>query len=219
MAINLRTMTKKELRPYLQAYRRLFEGWTEVGGEGFLRISGPIAQQVWFERLSGGAYRPATAVSVLVAKHSGMLFSFLDYPLREVFPRDHDSKFERVCKAMREQFVPSIASPLNAIEVCHFCEKSAIETIPDAHTLVALNAYLGRLASAQKFLDIFRRLTHNGKDLPDYFEERFRAVNAIHEALQRGNVKEVLDEVRHSEQCRLLKDARQPPIPRGIDKC
>jgi hypothetical protein len=204
MAIMIKPMTKSELRNYVEAYRGLFSDWMEVRGEGFVRISGPIAQKVWFENLRSGAYRPAAGISILSAKGGSMMHQFLDFPNREILPRDHNSKFERVCTAMIEQFVPSIISPLNANEVCRVCEEHAAERINDAHSLSALNAYLGNIDAARQWIDTLRRLTTDRTDLEGWEKERVLAADALEEAIESGNVKAVLDEICLSEESRIL---------------
>ena len=205
MAIKIKPMTKSELRQYVEAYRSVFGNWTGIRGEGFLRISGPVAQQVWFENLRSGAYRPVCAISILVAKGGAMLHQFLDIRNREVLPREHDLKSERVCKAMCDQFVPSIILPLNATEVCQLCEEQAVERINDAHSLSALNAYLGNIDSARKWIDTLKRQTHDRTDLQDWERNCVVAANALEKAIESGNVKAVLDEIRLSEEARVLR--------------
>lgn len=205
MAVNIKPMTKSELRKYVEAYRPLFCNWNAVGNDGFVRVSGPIAQMVWFENLRSGAYRPAAGVSILVAKGGSMLHQFLDIRNRQVLPREHDSKFERVCQAMCDQFVPSINSPLDASEVCRLCEERATGRIHDAHSLSALYAYLGDFDSARKWLESLKRLTKGRTDLTDWEENFVRAANALEEAIESGNVKDLLDEIRLAEESRLLR--------------
>ena len=197
-------MTKAELRKYVEAYRPLFCNWTAVRDEGFVRVTGPIAQKIWFENLRSGAYRPVAGVSILVARGGSMLHQFLDIRNREVLPREHDSNFENVCQAMCDQFVPSIISPLDASEVCRLCEERATGRINDAHSLSALNAYLGDFDAARKWLDTLKRLTKDRTDLEDWEENCVRAANALEQAIESGNVKAVLDEIRLAEESRLL---------------
>ncbi|MFO0979217.1 MAG: hypothetical protein U0996_22605 [Planctomycetaceae bacterium] len=205
MTVKIKPMTKSELRQYVEAYRPFFDNWTAVRGEGFVRISGPVAQQVWFENLRSGAYRPVSAISILVAKGGAMLHSFLDIRHREILPREHDLKFERVYRAMSEQFVPSIISPLNAIEVRQLCEERATGRINDAHSLSALNAYLGDYDAASKWIATLKRLTKDRTDLEDWEVSCVRAANALEEAIANDNVKVALDEIRMSEESRLLQ--------------
>ena len=204
MAVRIEPMTRSELRKYVEAYRPLFCNWTAVRGEGFVRVTGPIAQKIWFENLRSGAYRPVAGVSILVARGGSMLHQFLDIRNREVLPREHDSNFERVRKAMCDQFVPSIISPLDASEVCRLCEERATGRMIDAHSLSALNAYLGDFDSARKWNDTLKRLALNRTDLQEWEKEYVRAAKALEESIESGNVKAFLDEVRASEESRVL---------------
>ena len=205
MVVRIKAMTKSELRQYVEAYHPFFSNWIAVRGECFLRISGPVAQQVWFENLRSGAYRPVTAVSILVAKKAVMLHKFLDIRHREILPREHQLKFEEVFNAMRDQFVPSIISPLNAIEVCQLCEEHAVERVNEAHSLSALNAYLGKFDTARKWIDILKRLTNDRTEIEDWEKDCVRALNSLEEAIESDKVKVVLDEIRLSEESRLLR--------------
>ena len=205
MAIKTKPMTKSELRQHVESYRSFFVDWTDVGGEGFLRVSGPVAQQVWFENLRSGAYRPVTAISILVAKGGAMLHSFLDIRNREVLPREHELKLEMVCKAMSDQFIPSVISPLNAREVCRLCEEHAMPRISDAHSLSALNAYLGNIDSAREWIATSKRLTFERTDLQNWETDCVMATHTLEVAIESGNVKSVLDEIRRSEEARILR--------------
>ena len=197
-------MTKLELRKYVDAYRPLFRNWTAVRDECFIRITGPIAQKIWFENLRSGAYRPVAGVSILVASGGSMLHQFLDISNREVLPREHDSKFELVCQAMCDQLIPSIVLPLNAGEICRVCEERATGRIHDALSLSALNAYLGNIDSSKKWIGTLRRLTDDRTDLEAWEKDCVHAVNALEVAIENGNVKATLDQIRVSEESRLL---------------
>jgi len=196
-------LTKTELRKCVQAYSALFPGWTPLGGIGFMRVSGPVAQKIWLEALSYGAYRPASGVSILVARSAGMLHQFLDVKHREVLPAEHDAMFDRMCRAMQEQFVPSITAPLEVNEVCRLCEERAVERIGDARSLAALHAYLGNTEAANKWLDEVARLASEKSELYDYDKERMAAADQIKVAMSHGTVMELLEDIRHSELARL----------------
>jgi hypothetical protein len=204
MAIRITPMTKSELKRYVDSYKTYFCNWTQVRSEGFLRFSGPIAQQVWFENLRSGAYRPASAISILVARNSVMLHRFLDVRNRQVLPREHEGKFKEICKAMEEQFVPPISLPLNPIEVLKTCEENARESIQDAHALSAFHAYFGNLDSARKWMDAIKRMTNGRDNLQDWEISCLQDVKQLEQAIQQGNVREFLEEIRCAEESRLM---------------
>lgn len=198
-------MTKSELKRYVDSYRDLFGIWIQVRGEGYLRVSGPCAQQVWFENLRSGAYRPASAISILVARDSVFLHGFLDVRNRQVYQREHETRFKDVCKAIQEQFVPSIGLPLNPVEVLKTCEENARESINDAHALAAFHAYFGNMDMARKWIDTLRRMTRERNNLQPWETSCLQAVNHLEEAIQNGKAEEFLDEIRQAEESRLMK--------------
>lgn len=204
MPNRIKKMTKAELRRYVDAYRVFFNDWIQIKGEGFFRFSGPIAQLVWFENLRSGAYRPASAVSILVARNSVMLHGFLDVRHRQVYPREHDAKFKEICSAMQEQFVPPICQPLNPLEVLKTCEENARESIQDAHALSALHAYFGHMNSARKWMDAVKRMTIGRDNLQDWEISCLQDMNQLEKAIQQGNVQEFLEEIRLAEESRLM---------------
>lgn len=106
---------------------------------------------------------------------------------------------------MREQFIPSIVLPLNSEEVCRLCEEHADERINDAHCLSALNAYLGNIDGAQRWIDILKRFTNERSNLVEDWEmDRVYAANALQEAIANGNVVSYLDDIRLTEESRIL---------------
>lgn len=158
-------MTKAELRKYVPAYESLFEGWHKRSEEAFFRVSGPFAQQVWFENLRSGAYRPAMAVSILVITDGAILHQFLDVKYRQVLPREHERKLDGVRKAMQTEFRPSIAKPFDEEEAMQMFIEQATDRIRDASSLAALYAYAGCLPQALEMVSKVRRLAEAKDEL------------------------------------------------------
>lgn len=198
-------MTKTELREYVDSYKDLFTDWTKIEGEGYVRVCGPFAQPVWFENLRSGAYRPASAVSILVAKGTAMLHQFLDIRHREVLPREHKAMLPKVRTAMLEQFVPRIGLALEEQQVLAACEQNAGERLNDALAIGSLHAYFGNDSIAVKWLNVIARLTNDRSDLEDWERERLADSKALANALEMGQAKEYLESIREMETARILR--------------
>jgi hypothetical protein len=188
MAIKTKPMTKAELRQYVAAYEILFQDWNRREGIGYFRFSGPFVQQVWFENLRSGAYRPVMTVAVLLAGGGATLHQFLDFPNREILPRDHDRKYESVRMAMRSEFRPEIGLPLDERAVLKLFVEQAIDRINDSSTLAALYAYFGEIEMAKEKISTVRKLASVKEELFDWEQERIGEIEALSSAI---------DEERH----------------------
>ena len=118
-------------------------------GEGlqwnwFSRTCGPVKQQVWFEGLRSGEYRPASCVDILVAPDVVMLHRFLDIRHRQILLREHEAMRPSVIEAMTTQFRPHINHPLDPAEVLRLCEAESTDRISDICGVAALAASLGK---------------------------------------------------------------------------
>ena len=145
MAISIKPMTKAELRPYVAEYESQFQGWSKRDLQGYYRVSAPFAQLVWFENLRSGAYRPVMTVSILVLNRGATLHQFLEHPHREVLPRDHRSRYESVCGAMKAEFRPPITTDFDTEEAMQLFVNQSTERILDLSSLASLFAYRGDL--------------------------------------------------------------------------
>lgn len=195
-------MTKVELRGYVAAYEILFKDWNRREGIGYFRFSGPFVQQIWFENLRSGAYRPVMTVAVLLSGGGATLHQFLDFPNREILPRDHDRKHENVCKAMRGEFRPEISLPLDGRDVLGLFIEQAIDRINDASTLAALYAYFGEIELAKEKISSIRRLAAAKEELFDWERERIRETEALSSAINEGQHKPHLLKILESEKLR-----------------
>lgn len=199
-------MTRKQLHEFVKAYVPAFPGWILVNNEYFIRFVGPIAQEIGFEALRMGAYRPMNVICILVAPKRSMLHQFLDIRNREVLVTEHDDKkVSQVVRAMEEQFVPSIRGELVPNEVLRLCEGAASERVHDACALSALNAYCGNRERAMEWLDILSRITEQPEQ--ELTDSERRCVEFGHELrrqLEGRTEKAFLDTVRQTEQARLL---------------
>lgn len=192
-------MTKAELKRFVKFYKDLFPGWIDCDGEGFARISGPFVQQVWFENLRSGAYRPVSTTSLLIAKNGASLHQFLDIRHREVLPREHERKFAGILVAMQEQLIPSINSPLDETEIRKLFIEQSTGRLIDASSLAALSAYFGDFDDANKWIDVVKQFAQDRNDLWDWERELVNNSLALEEALLHGTVETYLNTIRESE--------------------
>jgi hypothetical protein len=199
MTIKWKPMTKAALKQFILAYRPVFEGWTFLPSTGYVRISGPVAQHVWFENLRSGAYRPATAISVLPTRGGSLLHQFLDFRYREVTPLQHPSMFENVCRAMKEQFTPSIVTPLEPEEVLRLAEAQSQPRINDGYFLSSLNAYLQKFDAAKKWIDVVRQIANSKSEFLDWEKERISLTLDLERQIHSGNAVAFLEGIRQGE--------------------
>ncbi|MCE3016765.1 MAG: hypothetical protein ACK56W_10425 [Pirellula sp.] len=202
MAIKIKPMTKAELRRYVASYELLFEDWSKQDGVGFFRLSGPFAQQVWFENLRSGAYRPVMTVSMLIMQGGATLHQFLDIKNRDILPRDHDRKHESVLNAMQGEFRPSITEPLDVTETIQMFVAQATERILDASSLASLYAYCGNLAKANESIAIVRQLAKSKEELFDWEQNLVRDTESLATAIESGNQEAYLAANREIEMAR-----------------
>ncbi len=199
-----RTITLRELAPFVKDYGQALPGWRVVGRDGIARYSGPVAQQVGFERLSIGDYRPICSIEVLVAPGAGGLPQFLTPPNESVHYTHHERYLSRVVEAMRREFVPSVTKPLDACEVLSLLEAAAVPRPPEVYTLAALNAYLGNEDAARgwiaKYSEIRERFGGAGSE-GDLARKKF--LGDLAQWLTDGTAHQHMAEILESERQRL----------------
>jgi hypothetical protein len=155
----LAPLTKKQLLGYFQVYRDAFPDWKVEHGVMLTRSLGPISQHIPFQNLQYGAYRPSCSIRVIGPPDGGsaLLIQLLDVKHREVEPRQHDTKWPLVLKAMEEQFVPNIRKPLDMEEVVRLAEEEVghdgVESIRECTGLATLNVHLRRFKKAIEWCD------------------------------------------------------------------
>jgi len=141
-------LTKKQLKEVVECYAAVFPDWKIIDGDRLVRSCGPILQQIGFEALRSGAYRPAAGIRALPLPTVRMLPQFLDIKHVQILLREHATKWQGVVAAMEQQFRPSIRKPLDLREVKGLCEQEARESTNDLCMLAILNAYLGEKEQA-----------------------------------------------------------------------
>jgi hypothetical protein len=148
-----RPLTKKQLAEVVGCYASAFPGWQLVGGVCLVRTHGPVLQQIGFEALRSGAYRPAMGIEALPLPTAWMLPQFLDIKHRQTLLRQHASKWRDVVVAMERQFRPSVRAPLDLREVRALCQQEARETTSNLCMLAILSASLGEGERALAYCD------------------------------------------------------------------
>lgn len=141
--MDIKKISKKQLAEIVACYEKVFPGWELVAGERLLRRSGPVLQQIGFEALRSGAYRPSAAIRVLIAPGILLLPQFLDIRHREISPREHERKWEQVVAAIEQQILPSVRAPLRIEDIIELTTKNLAGSTNDMCGLAALHAYVG----------------------------------------------------------------------------
>lgn len=192
-------LTKKQLLGYFQVYRDAFPDWKVEHGVMLRRCSGPISQVIDFQSLRYGAYRPSCCIDVIGPPDHGssLLHQFLDVKHREVEPRQHDTKWPLVLKAMEEQFVPNVRKPLDIAEVFRLAEEAAmrdgIENIRYLNGLATLSVHLGNMDRAIHWCNRAENwLNVIGRKPVDWELNQAKFSRQLREAVQRGQGLEFL---------------------------
>ena len=142
--------TKKQLREIVECYASVLPGWKCVRGDRLVRFCGPIAQQIGFEVLTSGAYRPMAGIRALPLPSVRMLPQFL-VKHQAALLREHATYWRGMAVAMEQQFQPPIRKPIDLREVLELCQKEARESresTNDLCMLAILHAYLGEKDAA-----------------------------------------------------------------------
>ncbi|HKU76414.1 MAG TPA: hypothetical protein VJR02_21060 [Pyrinomonadaceae bacterium] len=128
MTVKTPPLTKKALLKYFEDYRQAFPDWTVKHKVMLVRSEGVIEQQIAFEALRAGSYRPSSSIKVAGPDRGFLLLSqFLDIKHEQIWPREHERKFPLVLQAMEEQFRPSIRRPLDPSVVLRLAEEEVAD--------------------------------------------------------------------------------------------
>jgi len=196
-------MRLKELRPIVLDYLVAFPGWQFLLPDMFARENGPILQYIGFERVSGGAYRPECGNYALCVPNrgGGLGLQFLySRSVHCINPRTHERLRDRAVDAMRKEFVPKVDAPLVPEEMLEICEQKAIPKPAQAHSLAALNAYLGHEERALYWCSRFTELVEGmGLGWAEWDIQRRAFLNLLVEWIEEGEAKERLERILQEE--------------------
>ncbi len=162
MTQNARRLSLEELAQFLAFYQSKLSGWRVVRQSVLVREAAPVAQGIAFERLPDGVYRPVGHLRVLVAPELVWALEmpqYLDIKVRQIGRREHAELRDRVCEAMRIEFVPSITTPLRSDDALKLYEQAALPSAAEAYSLAAFNAYLGNNDQARKWCRRYTELS------------------------------------------------------------
>lgn len=141
-------LTSKQIKPIVADYRTALPEWQLVGDDLLLRLSGPVAQVIWFDRLRTGAYRPTCRVHVLSAPSQeggiAVLPQFLNIKVREIMPAAHAQLLPAVIGALKSEVLPSVIKALDARVVVELLQDRASGRPANAYALACLFGVLGR---------------------------------------------------------------------------
>lgn len=188
--------TKKQLREIVECYGALLPGWKCIKGNRLERSCGPIVQQIGFEVLSSGAYRPMAVIWALPLPSVSMLPQFLT-KYQAALLREHATYWRRMAAEMVEQFQPPILKPIDLRHVLELCQKEARESresTNDLCMLAILHAYLGEKDAAIACCD--RMQLVNPPDLAprlDWEERHKEFGRQLRKALEAGEERVFLD--------------------------
>lgn len=196
MAIPL-PLTKKQLTEVVGCYAAALTDWQIIGGDRLVRTHGPILQQIGFEALRSGAYRPAAGIRARPLPTVRMLHQFLDVKHRQTLLREHPTKWRGIVAAMEQQFCPSIRRPLDLREVLLLCRTKAKDSTNDLCMLAILHAYLGDREQALSCCDRMQILPPPTLAPRLDWEKRHKEFGlALRQAIETGNERHFLNSAR-----------------------
>lgn len=197
-------MTLRELEPFVAQYQAQFPGWKRTFPEAFGREAGPVAQEIWFERLSTGDYRPTSCIRIFPAPSGRAFHQDLNVKVRQVRPREHEYKFPKVLEAIHKEIIPPVDEPLIPEDVLERFESMGPHNSPEAHDLAALNAYLGHDERAMYWCHRFPALVDKlGGEWMECDHGRHAFLQQLEKWIKNGEAKLRLEEVIQSERTRL----------------
>lgn len=149
-------LTAKEIGSIVRDYQAHLAGWQSVGSDTLLRVSGPVAQAIWFDRLRTGAYRPTARIHVLSAPDSSggavVLPQLLNVRIRQIASQEHQRKLPNVIAALRAEVLPPIDEPLDASAVVELAASQSKGRPASAYAVACLCAALGRSEDARRWI-------------------------------------------------------------------
>lgn len=187
-----------------QDYLQFFEGWQMLGKEAIYRRCDAVIQQIGFERLRTGEYRPVGGVRILTSSNHAGLAQHLGFSLRAIDPDRHSELRGQVVEAMRREFRPDVSSPLSAQAVLRAYESENAITQPDRVALATLNAYVGETKKSLYWCSgLERELDSLKRSLADWETERQHEVASLKSWIESGIAAERLQQTIELETARL----------------
>ena len=185
---------KKQLKEFVKDYYKLFKGWILIDSITFARYNTLVEQMVWFDRLSGGRYRPTLTISTCLDPVSGLFHQHLKGKCHTISPLEHPLKYSNALDAMEEQFLPSIKQSLVLKEVLTLSEDSFNKQSNMAVGLAVLNAYVGNNNRAIELCESVPCLVEKmGRPPADWEIEQIEFSKKLIEETGKGFAKQFID--------------------------
>jgi len=206
MTATKRQMSAAGLRGIVDDFRqRAFPHWRLIGNDRLVRESGPVVQQIGFERLRTGEYRPTGCIRVLVAPENAGLHRFLNVRDRSVFPEQHRDKFDDVVRAIRREFVPCVDEPLDAeTSLAIYASEMPLQS-GDAVAIAALAAYLSKWEIAAEWCEKLIEMIGDG-DIPGWQRTQKQFADSLAKWIESGTAVTELSRIMDQERQRLGLD-------------
>jgi hypothetical protein len=206
-------LTLTELAPIVADYMAAFPGWQLAGGDMLVRVSGPVAQIIWFDRLRTGAYRPTCRVHVLVAPSeiggTAVLSQFLNIKIRELTLSAHVRSFSVVIAALKSEILPSLDRALDAGAVADLLRDRSLGRPANAYAVACLFGALGRPKESVQWIGEYRRAIAGLGLAPQPADaERDAFLDKVEEWLKMTNGNARFAEVVELQKARLLQEAK-----------
>jgi hypothetical protein len=197
--------TKTQLAGYFGDYRAAFPEWEVRHGVALMRSNGVVSQHISFEALRSGGYRPTCAVYVLGVPDAQVLARFLTPKYRQVMPREHESSFLHICRAMEDQFLPAIRQPLDTANVLDLAEQEVardrIDSTNYSVALATLSARTGRMDRAEWWCDrVPEQLALLGRPPADWQLRHVEYARRLRDAIRQRRTDEFFDAGTRSTQ-------------------
>jgi hypothetical protein len=195
-------LTLKELRTITEDYHRSFPDWHLLEGTLIARENGPVLQYIGFEQLLGGAYRIQCGVYYMCVPDRDGGLNPPQYPniRQSINLRAHASLWDKAVQAIHKEIIPSVDCLLHPEQVLALHEKCDNIRSPDAHSLAALNAFIGHEKRAIYWCSRFTELVNkHGLGWQDFDYKRRAFLDQLEQWLKVGEAKKQLEHVLQEE--------------------
>lgn len=193
-------ITIAQIRSIRDAFAEQLPSWEDVGKDTLIRHDGIVGQQLWFDRLRTGEYRPTLSLQVFVAPSSvggtGATVEFLSIKRRQITMKSHEAMFNSVLKGLRKDITLPVDAPITPECVKTLIEKNAAPNLAESFCLACLSAYLGEPRQFEKWLKSFNTISTLINQISP---ERRAFLNSLEIQMTRGTAIETLRAVAKVE--------------------
>ncbi len=159
-------LTLKVIGTITRDYYVHLPAWQMVGNDMLARVSGPIAQVIWFDRLRTGAYRPTCRIHILAAPDelgggTVVMSQLLGVKNRDIDIEQHTRLLPAVLKALQNEVSPPIHKPLDGHVVAGLLSQHSGGRPAGAYATACLYAALGRISDARYWMAEYYKALKN----------------------------------------------------------